>query len=274
MNEKLRKKIALVVISICVAVLAGFGFYETNKDKTTEEIIQNTVEEVKQVIISNETQETANKTIEATQKNEDLSTNEIIKSSETEEETVTDEGALETDAFLEQENISYNGDNSTKGKDLLGAYQGLTYYSQADSRWANMPYTSTGNYTQTMKSSACGPTSAAMVVSSSKGTILPTTMANLAVDNGYRTANNGTAWAYYSFIADYFDFKEYHTSNDFYTAMDYLKQDKDNDGQADYYIVASCNSGLFTTGGHYIVLVANNSGTITVYDPYLYSRKI
>ena len=56
--------------------------------------------------------------------------------------------------------------------------------------------------------------------------------------------------------------------------MNYLKTDEDDDGNADYYIIASCGSGLFTTGGHYIVLVANNDGTITVYDPYLYSRKI
>ena len=118
-----------------------------------------------------------------------------------------------------------------------------------------------------------GPTSAAIVVSSSKGAILPTTMANLAVDNGYRTANNGTAWAYYSFVADYFNFNEYHTTGNFDTAMSYLRQ-KDEKGNSKYYIIASCGSGLFTTGGHYIVLVANNNGTITVYDPYLYSRKI
>lgn len=117
-----------------------------------------------------------------------------------------------------------------------------------------------------------GPTSAAIVVSSSKGAILPTTMANLAVDNGYRTANNGTAWAYYSFVADYFNFNEYHTTSNFNTAMDYLRQ-KDENGNSKYYIIASCGSGLFTTGGHYIVLVANNNGTITVYDPYLYSGK-
>lgn len=118
-----------------------------------------------------------------------------------------------------------------------------------------------------------GPTSAAMVVSSSKGAILPTTMASLFVSNGYRTANNGTAWSAYSFVADYFDFDEYYTTSNFDTAMSYLTQ-KDENGNSKYYIIASCGSGLFTTGGHYIVLVADNDGTITVYDPYLYSRKI
>ena len=118
-----------------------------------------------------------------------------------------------------------------------------------------------------------GPTSAAIVVSSSKGAILPTTMAQLSVDNGYRTANNGTAWAYYSFVADYFDFEEYHTTSNFNTAMKYLGTDKDKDGVSDYFIIASCGSGLFTTGGHYIVLIGNEDNTIEVYDPYLYSGK-
>lgn len=118
-----------------------------------------------------------------------------------------------------------------------------------------------------------GPTSAAIVVSSSKGAILPTTMAQLAVDNGYRTANNGTAWAYYSFVADYFDFEEYSTTSSFNKAMEYLETDKNKDGVSDYFIIASCGSGLFTTGGHYIVLIGNEDNTIEVYDPYLYSGK-
>ena len=35
----------------------------------------------------------------------------------------------------------------------------------------------------------------------------------------------------------------------------------------------SCGNGLFTTGGHFIVLTGINGDTITVYDPYLYSGK-
>lgn len=118
-----------------------------------------------------------------------------------------------------------------------------------------------------------GPTAAAMVVSSSKGAILPTTMAQLFVDNGYRTVSNGTAWSAFSFVADYFDFDEYYTTSNFNTALNYLETDNDNDGNFDYYVVVSCGSGLFTTGGHYIVLVAENSDTLTVYDPYLYNGK-
>ena len=273
MNNDKKKKIIVIIIAIIVGILSGLGFYNSNKDNSTEEIVNNALNEItNQVVVTKETQDLANDTIEATQNNEDLSTTETIESTETEEQALEEE-AIEPDAQVEQENISYDGTNSGNGLSLLGAYQGLTYYSQADSRWANVMYSSIGDSSQTMKSSACGPTSAAIVVSSSKGTILPTTMANLAVDNGYRTAGNGTAWAYYSFVADYFNFDEFYTTSNFNTAMNYLRTDADNDGNADYYVIASCGSGLFTTGGHYIVLVADNNGTITVYDPYLYSGK-
>ena len=248
------------MIAVCVGILGAFGFYVDNKDKSTEEIIEATVNEVLQeIVVSQETQELANDTIEDTLENKDLSTKEVIES------TPQEEQELEPDATVEQENIAYNGDNTGNGLGLLGSYQGLTYYSQADPRWANTMYSSIGDRSQTMKSSACGPTSAAMVVSSSKGTILPTTMANLAVDNGYRTAGNGTAWAFYPFVADYFGFNDYANTSGLDTAINYLRQG--------YFVVASVGSGLFTTGGHYIVLVGIDGDTIQIYDPYLYSGK-
>ena len=279
----MKKKIliALACIVAIAGVLCGIYFPNSEINNTIGDVQNQIVEEIRieeekekqNVIITDETQEIVEETIDAVENGKDISTTEIIEGSEEDEIDITDEGALETDAVIEQENISYNGDSTGNGLSLLGAYQGLTYYSQADSRWANVMFSSIGDSSQTMKSSACGPTSAAIIVSSSKGAILPTTMANLAVDNGYRTANNGTAWAYFPFVADYFDFNEYYTTSNFDTAMSYLKTDNDKDGNADYYIVCSCGSGLFTSGGHYITLVANNGGTITVYDPYLYSGK-
>ena len=285
MNKKQKLLVAIVMIfAVIFGILLNYketGEIDKNEVKKVVDMTQNaiidyyddSIPDYQPTIVTDETQEIVDETIEATFDGEDVSTTEVIKGSEEEELEVTDEGALEEDAVIEQENISYDGTNTGNGLNLLDAYQGLTYYSQADSRWANLMYSSIGDSSQTMKSSACGPTSAAMIVSSSKGAILPTTMANLAVDNGYRTAGNGPAWAYFPFVADYFDFKEFYTTGNFNTAIDYLKTDKDNDGNADYYIIVSCGTGLFTTGGHYIVLVGDNDGTITVYDPYLYSGK-
>ena len=47
------------------------------------------------------------------------------------------------------------------------------YYNQADPRWANHPYTAPSYSNATVKSSGCGPTCGAMVISSCKETIYP-----------------------------------------------------------------------------------------------------
>lgn len=276
MNDKFKKKIVIIVLFL-ITTITGIicGIYLPNS-KINDNIQQVQTELIKEIIVSEEIQSEVADTKNAVENGGKVETKEIAKSTIKEEEEVTDEGAdessLEADALVEQENISYDGDNAGKGLNLLGKWQGLTYYSQADSRWASKLYTSTNNHSQTMKSSACGPTSAAMIVSSAKGAILPTTMARLFVDNGYRTANSGTAWAAYPFTADYFGFKEYHKTSDFNKAMDYLKQ-KNAIGTSKYYIICSCGSGLFTTGGHYIVLASLDGNTIRVFDPYLYNGK-
>lgn len=276
-----RKQIIISIVAL-VLIVAGaiFGINYKREDvehiANSVETIVNTIDNIVEennVIVSEQTEELVIQTKEALNSSEDISTTEIIEGSEEEEQKITDEGVLETDAIVEQENISYNGDNSGKGLSLLSGDPGLTYYSQADSRWANVMYSSIGDSSQTMKSSACGPTSAAMVVSSSKGAILPTTMAQLAIDNGYRTANSGTAWSYFNFVADYFDFNEYHSTGNFDTMLSYLSQ-KDDNRNNKYYVIASCGAGLFTSGGHYIVLVSDDDGTITIHDPYVYSREI
>lgn len=242
------KKKVLIIIA-CLLAVAGVicGIYWPESE------INNTISDV-QEIVENEIKEVKNE-----------STSEIVEITGLDEQTVEVEQEVESDAQVEQENIAYNGTSTGNGLSLLGECTGLTYYSQADSRWANYLYTSTNNSTQTMKSSACGPTSAAMVVSSSKGTILPTTMANLFVENGFRTANNGTAWSAYSWVADYFDFNDYKYTSNIDTMLDHLNRG--------YYVIASCGSGLFTYGGHYIVLTGIENNTIKIYDPYLYSGK-
>lgn len=272
MNNKKKILTGIVVILAILGALASIYFPNSKINEVIDET-QNII--MQEIVVSEETKAEVADTKDAVNNGGDVSTTEIAKATVAEEKEVTDEGAednLEVDALVEQENIAYNGDNAGKGLDLLGKWTGLTYYSQADSRWANKLYTSIGNKTQTMKSSACGPTSAAIVVSSAKGAILPTVIANLSVDNGYRTANSGTAWAFYPFVADYFGFKEYYTTSNFETAMNYLKQ-KNSIGTSKYYIICSCGSGLFTSGGHYIVLASLDNNTIQVMDPYLYSGK-
>lgn len=285
---KFKKLICLLIAIIIVVTAAGCSNNITDVsdiETVTEQVTQAEVKgnlttdatdtnvgSAESVTISDEVQKMADDTKDAVADEQDIATDELAPVPD-DEADIVDEGVIESDAQVEQENISYDGINTGNGLSLLGKCTGLTYYSQADSRWANLPYTSTGNKSQTMKSSACGPTCAAMIVSSSKGAILPTTMAQLFVDNGYRTRDNGTAWAAFPFVADYFDFNEYHTTSNFNTMLNYLKQDKNKDGIADYFVVVSVGSGAFTTGGHYIVLIEDVGSLIGGLDPFNYSGK-
>ena len=113
-------------------------------------------------------------------------------------------------------------------------------------------------------SSGCGPTSAAMVVSSIRGTITPDEMGDLFVEYGYRSTNNGTYFSAMKWTADVFDI-DYKETSSLNTVTNLLK---DN-----WYIIVSCNEGLFTYGGHFIVIVGINGDTLKIYDPYLYSGK-
>ena len=182
--------------------------------------------------------------------------------------TETDEQSLEvqeteSEGFEEQGIVAYEGSEKTPSVEI-GEYAGLTYYSQLDSRWSSKIYSSIENKSQTIGSSGCGPTSAAMVVSSIKGNITPDTMAELYTKYGYRSANQGTYWSAFKWTADIFDigYSECYKLDDAVTKL------KDNN-----YIIASCNQGLFTYGGHFIVLVGIEGDYIKVYDPYLYNGK-
>lgn len=164
----------------------------------------------------------------------------------------------------DENNISYDGDNSIGWNVQLGAYRGLTYYSQLDSRWKNNLYTVIGDNTQTIGRSGCGPTCAAMIVSSIKGSIKPDKMADLFIKSGFRSPNNGTYWSAYRKIADEFDIG-YEETFSLSKALELLKNNN--------YIIASCGNGLFTTGGHYIVIVGIDDNVLKIYDPYLYNGK-
>ena len=245
MKDKQYRNVTLIIVSILVGLLGGFGFYNANKDKSNDEIINSAVNEVLDYI-------------------DNKSTTEIPNLTEIDEQTLEVQ-ETESEGFELQGNIAYEAGESSKDYEVkLGEYAGLTYYSQVDSRWKNYIYTSIGNNTQTIGSSGCGPTSAAMVVSSIRGTITPNTMADLFVANGYRSANNGTYWSAFRYVADKWNI-EYTETNDIQKAVQ-LIEDKN-------YVICSVGNGLFTTGGHFIVLIGVDGNYIKVYDPYLYNGK-
>ena len=243
MKQNKQRNITLIIISILIGLLGEFGFYETNKDKSNEEIVNNAIEEVKDYV-------------------ENASTTEIPSLNETDEQSVEVQ-ETESEGFEEQGQVAYEGSEKTPNVNI-GEYAGLTYYSQIDSRWSNKMYSSIGDRSQTIGTSGCGPTSAAMVVSSIKGNITPDSMASLYTQYGYRSANQGTYWSAFRWTADVFNIGY----SECYRLDDAVAKLRNN-----HYIIASCNQGLFTYGGHFIVLTGVEGNYIKVYDPYLYNGK-
>lgn len=243
MKEKQYRNITLIIVSILVGLLGGFGFYNANKNKSNDEIIDSAVNEVLDYI-------------------DNKSSTEIPNLTETDEQSLEVQ-ETESEGFEEQGIVAYNGAEKAPNVNV-GEYAGLTYYSQLDNRWRYNMYSSIGDSSQTIGTSGCGPTSAAMVVSSIKGNITPDTMTNLYTQYGYRSANQGTYWSAFKWTADVFDIGY----SECYKLDDAVAKLKDN-----HYIIASCNQGLFTYGGHFIVLTGVEGDYIKVYDPYLYNGK-
>lgn len=254
MNENQRKKATLVIVSVLIAILSGFGFYNMNKDKSADEIVDSAINEVVNQL---NTYEMSKEEIES------LPSTEIQAQTEEQEKVVAEEQKVEGEAFEEQGEIAYNGTNEYPNV-TLGNYQGLTYYSQIDNRWRYKMYSSVGDGSQTIGTSGCGPTCASMVVTATKGAITPPEMCDLFVKYGYRSANNGTYWSAFRFVADTFNIG-YQETTDIQRALQLLESQN--------YVVASCGNGLFTTGGHFILLTKVENGMIEVYDPYLYAGK-
>lgn len=249
----MKDKRFITIISVIMMCIILFAVFFLSDDK---ELQKETVEKITDAVTT--TYKMSDAEIE------ELPTTEIETQTEEQEKEVSEtQATLETEGFEEQGEIAYNGTNEFPNV-TLGDYKGLTYYSQIDSRWKNHPYTSIGDYNQTIGTSGCGPTCASMVVTAIKGTIIPPDMGDLFVRYGYRSSNNGTYFSAFRFVADTFNIGYEET---------YRLDDVVNLLRNNHYVVASCGNGLFTTGGHFITIVGIDGDTLKIYDPYLYSGK-
>lgn len=248
----MKKKIIISIFSV-ITIMIGviFGFQETGK--IDREKVHKAVDIISDTI---ETYNMTNEDIEA------LPTTKI--EAQTEEQEKATEQEVENEGFKLQGNIAYEGDRARSWGVTLGDYKALTFFSQIDNRWRYKMYSSIGDSSQTIGSSGCGPTSAAMIVTATKGAITPDTMADLFVQYGYRSANQGTYWSAFRAVADEFNIGYEETTN-----IQRALQLIDNNRLA----VVSCGNGLFTTGGHFIVIVGKEENNLKIYDPYLYAGK-
>lgn len=251
----MKKKVLVIVACILGVFLVLSNIYLT---KETSEIIETVQNIVMNEIDNIEAQE--ENIVKEVEKNQ--STTEIPDLS-IEEEMNLEEQSIEGEGFELQGNIAYEGE-AKNWNIKTGNTPQLTYISQVDNRWKDYPYTAIGDSSQTIGSSGCGVASAAMIIDSIVGNVDIKELADVFVENGYRSPNSGTYWSAFRAIADEFDIEYQETSN-LNTAVEKLKNNN--------YVVASVGNGLFTYGGHFIVLVGIENDTIKIYDAYLYNGK-
>lgn len=141
-------------------------------------------------------------------------------------------------------------------------------YNQRDPRWAGHIYSAVPPHTETVKSSGCGVTSAAMIISNlTNEVVTPDVMADYSVTNGFRIDGTGTAFALFPAIAEKYGLNCVQAS-DINKAMDCVA----NGGM----VVCSTNgspTGLFSTGGHLFIMSGANGDTLEFVDPDLYPGK-
>jgi hypothetical protein len=130
-------------------------------------------------------------------------------------------------------------------------------YKQYDSKWAKKAYNGPGESDKTIKSSGCGPTSAAMLIATlADKSVTPVETCAWSVAHGYKYANQGTAYSYFKpQFAEYgitckqlLNKRIVNQPNHAIHAQvkDYLSQG--------YYVIALMGPGTWTTGGHYVVV--------------------
>ena len=156
--------------------------------------------------------------------------------------------------------------NATKPADKTTRFKQPVDYKQYDSKWAKNIYSNHNSAKQTMKSSACGPTSAADIVATLKdSSVTPWTLAQLYMQNGFRTNNSGTDWGAFKWTANKYGFSKFIQTSSLAT----LKACIDAGG----YVVCSMGPGYWTSGGHFICAWKYESGYIYCNDPASSVRK-
>lgn len=148
-----------------------------------------------------------------------------------------------------------------KGRPLDSFGSGGTYpvYFQEDSKWGSNPL---GNVD--IATGGCGFTSMAMVVSGLTGKdVTPSDVVNWG-GSTYYVNNQGASWSLFPAAASHYGLKCENLGNSISAAVSALQSGKP--------VICSQGPGLFTTGGHYILLVGiDGSGAISIHDPSMYN---
>jgi hypothetical protein len=131
---------------------------------------------------------------------------------------------------------------------------GGTIYYQGD--YANVPYGDSS-----IAECGCGPTCFAMVASDYTGTQITPADAVAWCGNSYYAPGQGTYWSYFEAAATHFNLpcQVVDLGNNIDAAISQL--------QSGNLVISSQSAGIFTSGGHFILLSSIENGGIRVRDP-------
>ena len=141
-------------------------------------------------------------------------------------------------------------------------------FKQYDSRWAKKMYSNHGDTSQTMKSSACGPTSMADIVAEWWDVnITPYDLAKLSMEWGTRTANSGTTTAFFKKCAAKYGASKYLPTSSIKSAIECLRSGG--------YVIVCFGKGTkgkssyqkWTKGGHYCCMWKYDGKYFYINDP-------
>lgn len=130
------------------------------------------------------------------------------------------------------------------------------YYLQTDSRWKNTDYSAPGEKT-TIGKAGCGPTSASMLIETLTGkTYTPVNACSWSLIHGYKAVGQGTYYSY--FVPQFKEFgikcERVNLNNLYGNSKSTVHDDVKKLLQDGYYIIACMGPGVWTSGGHFIVV--------------------
>ena len=127
-------------------------------------------------------------------------------------------------------------------------------YLQTDTRWKAVRLKCNGG-TMSLGGGGCGPTSAAMLVETlTRKTCLPTEAFKWACDHGYVYANQGTAYACFKPLFAAYGIECGMIDAQCLSAKSPVREQVIRKLKEGYYLIALMKKGLWTNGGHYIVV--------------------
>ena len=157
-------------------------------------------------------------------------------------------------AFGEKESSSEESGDRGLTEDEKKAYAPVLL--QWDDRWGFHPYG-----TSVLGLTGCGPTCLAMVVDSlsEDADVTPAEAADFATKQDLYEYGVGTRWGIWSAGAAEYGLECETVSADFDTVLGELSQSA--------MVVCSVGPGVFTPGGHFIVIVGQEEGKLEIRDP-------